>query len=332
MLEVLNETDCSYQSFVATIVEMVKAKMGEDYTVQVYKVIKNNSLELDSLILLMEGRSFAPNIYLQPYYEAYLDGISMEEIADRLCCVYRDCPPPVTGGDFDYTFEAVKKNIVYRLINYEKNQKLLEKVPYLQFLDFAITFHCLVHYGQDGIGTIRITNEHISHWKVSLEELKELAAENTRNQFPPMIRSMDEVLRRMMDDSDGQDGEKEVFRKTSLEAPREASMDEILDELVRNKEGSKKMYILTNSQGINGATCLLYGDILKNFSNHLKSDLFILPSSIHEIILVPDDCSVSKERLRDMVIDVNQNQVAKEEVLSDQVYYYSREKDAISFA
>ncbi len=325
MLEVLKETDCSYQSFVATIVEMVKAKMGEDYTIQIYKVIKNNSLELDSLILLKEGRSFAPNIYLQPYYEAYLDGISMEEIADRLCCVYRDCSPPVPGRDFNYTFEAVKNNVVYRLINYEKNQKLLEKVPHLKFLDFAITFHCLVHYGQDGIGTIRITNEHISHWKVSLEELEELAAENTINQFPPRIRSMDEVIRRMMDDGDGKNGDcKEVLRGTSL--------DESLEELTLGKEGSRKMYILTNSQGINGATCMLYRDVLKDFSNHLKSDLFILPSSIHEIILVPYACSISKELLRDMVIDVNRNQVAKEEVLSDQVYYYSRERDAISFA
>lgn len=317
MLEVLKETDSSYDSFIANIMQMVMARMGEDYTAQIYKVTKNNSLELDSLILLKEGKSFAPNIYLQPYYEAYLDGISMEEVTDRLCSIYHNCSEPIVGKDFDYAFEAIKKNIVYRLINFEKNRKLLKKIPHLKFLNFAVTFHCVVHLGQDGVGTIRITNEHISHWKVTLEELEKQAAENTQIQFPPTIRSMDEVIRKMMNESNGSD---------------EDYSEEIIKEIIQNKENSKRMYVLTNSQGINGATCLLYNDVLKNFSNQLKSDLFILPSSIHEVILVPYDCSIDKEVLRNMVVDVNQNQVANEEVLSDQVYYYSRIDDSISIA
>ena len=317
MIEVLKESDSGYDSFIANIMEMVKTKMGKDYTAQIYKVTKNNSLELDSLILLKEGKSFAPNIYLQPYYQAYLDGISMEEVTDRLCSIYQNCSAPIIGKDFNYTFEAIKNNIVYRLINREKNSKLLKKIPHLQFLDFAITFHCLVHHGQDGIGTIRITNDHISHWKVNLEELEKLAAENTKVQFPPTIRSMDEVIRKMMNESNGNDGD---------------YSEEIINEIIQNKENSKRMYVLSNSQGINGATCLLYSDILKNFSNHLKTDLFILPSSIHEVILVPFECSIDKELLRNMVVDVNQNQVASEEVLSDQVYYYSRDNDTISIA
>ncbi len=317
MLEVLKETDCSYNSFIANIMEMVKARMGKDYTAQICKVTKNNSLELDSLILLKEGKSFAPNIYLQPYYEAYLDGISMEEVTKRLCTIYHNCEAPIVDKDFDYSFEAVKKNIVYRLINREQNENLLKKIPHLLFLDFAITFHCLVHHGQDGIGTIRITNEHITNWKVTLEELEQLAAENTIIQFPPTIRSMAEVIRKMMNESNGNDVD---------------YSDDIMNEIIQSKESSKRMYVLTNSQGINGATCLLYNDVLKNFSNHLKSDLFILPSSIHEVILIPNHSSIDKELLRDMVVDVNQNQVANEEVLSNQVYFYSKEDDTISIA
>jgi hypothetical protein len=317
MIEVLKETDSGYDSFIANIMEMVKAKMGKDYTAQIYKVTKNNALELDSLILQKEGKTFAPNIYLQPYYQAYLDGISMEEVTERLCSIYHNCSSSMIGKKFDFTLEAVKKNIVYRLIHYEKNSKLLKKIPHLKLLDFAITFHCLVHHGQDGIGTIRITNEHISRWKVTLEELEKLAAENTKNQFPPTIRSMDEVIRKMMNESNGSD---------------EDYSEETINEILQNKENSKRMYVLTNSQGINGATCLLYSDVLKNFSNHIKSDLFILPSSIHEVILVPFDCSIDKEVLRNMVVDVNQNQVAKDEVLSDQVYYYSRDDDTLSIA
>lgn len=317
MIGVLKESDSGYDSFVANIMEMVKVKMGKDYTAQIYKITKNNSLELDSLILQKAGKNFASNIYLKPYYQAYLDGASMEEIAEKICSIHHNCSLPILDKEFDFTFETIKKNVVYRLTNYQRNTKLLKKVPHLKFLDLAITFHCLVHHKQDGIGTIRITNDHISRWKVTIEDLEKLAAENTRNLFPPTIRSMEEVIQTMMSESNGNN---------------EDYAEEAMNEIIRNKENSKRMYVLANSHGINGATCLLYSDVLKNFSNHLKSDLFILPSSIHEVILIPFDYTIDKDMLKNMVVDVNQNHVAREEVLSDQVYYFSRDYDAISIA
>lgn len=316
MLQLLKETGRDYNKFVEDITELVVEKMGKEYKPRIFKVTKNNSLELDSLVLLKEGKNFAPNIYLLPYYEAYREGVDIYELAERLCGIYQNCTTPLQEVDFTYSFDEMKPNIVYRLVNYDRNKKLLEKVPHIRYLDLAITFHCLVHNNADGIGTIRITSEHMELWKVSIKELQVLAVKNTIKRFPPTIRSMEDVIKKMLQEECNED-----------EFPLELEKD-----LFDNGDCSNhhKMYILSNLKGINGATCLLYDNVLMRFSEKLRSDLYILPSSIHEVIIVPFDKSISKVSLSEMVKDVNQNQVAEDEVLSDKVYYYSRENNAIT--
>lgn len=317
MQQLLKESGVDYNTFVGDITEMVQGLMGDEYSARIYKVTKNNSLELDSLVLLKEGKNFAPNIYLLPYYEAYLEGTGIDELAERLCAIYHGCSKPIAEESFNFTFEEMKPFIIYRLVSFEKNRKLLEKIPHIKYLDLAITFHCLVHNDDDGIGTIRITNEHLDLWKASVLELRELAVKNTRKRFPPVIRSMDEVIRGLVADEAGQD----------------EFSEELLEDILGNRETSadkRNMYILTNLNGINGATCMLYDNILRKFSEKVHANLFILPSSIHEVILVPDDKCISKMALTQMVRDVNRTQVANDEVLSDMVYYYSWDENAIS--
>ena len=89
MGQMVMETKIDYLSFINTICKMVKEMLGDEYQVQIHKVTKNNSLELDSLLVLQKGRDFAPNIYLQPYYESYR-GQSIQEIAERICIIYRN--------------------------------------------------------------------------------------------------------------------------------------------------------------------------------------------------------------------------------------------------
>jgi len=314
MQQVVKELESEYSTFINSITNTVSDMMGEEYTARIFKVTKNNSLELDSLVLLKEGKNFAPNIYLLPYYEAYMEGTSLKELADRLCGIYHNCSAPLVKDNFNYAFDDMKANVIYRLVNFEKNEKLLEKIPHIKYLDFAVTFHCLVHNDGDGIGTIRITNEHLEQWKVTLEDLKELAHTNTRKKFPPLIRSMEDVIKTMLKEECGEDFPLEL-------------QTELMD---NDSSEHHKMYILSNSKGINGATCLLYENVLKKFANQIHSDLFILPSSIHEIILVPYEKTISKEALTEMVRDVNRTQVAKDEVLSDRVYYYSRTNNHIA--
>lgn len=317
MQSILMETTLDYDSFINTVHLIMKERMGAGYDVQIYKVMKNNSLELHSLVVRREEISIAPNIYLKPYYEAYLQGVTLDEIIDRLCMIYDSCSSPEQNQSISYTLQEMKSYICYRLVSYEKNRKLLKTVPYFRYLDLAVTFHCLVRDDEEGIGTIRITNEHVELWGITTEELKELANSNTKRLFPATIRSMEEVLLGML--------------KGRVDSEAEDRKDSALDGGPGGRESRPKpmMYVLSNQKGINGATCLLYPEVIRSFAEELKADLYILPSSIHEIILIPADQRMKVEALNRMVEEVNRTQVAEEEVLSDHVYYYSREKDMI---
>ena len=317
MLSVLMEETMDYDSFVSTVHLIMKERMGDGYDVRIYKVMKNNSLELHSLVVRKEDINIAPNIYLKPYYESYLEGTSLEEIADRLCMIYNSCSAQEFNRGFSYTLQEMKPYIFYRLVSYEKNQRLLETVPHFRYLDLAVTFHCLVRDDEEGIGTVRITNEHMKLWGITQEELKELADRNTEKLFPASIKSMEEVLLGILKDT----------------TPGESEEMMQLLSLGRNKsEGDRQirpMYILTNRKGINGASCLLYKEVIRTFASQFQTDLYLLPSSIHEIILIPRDKNMKLEALSKMVEEVNRTQVVPEEVLSDHVYYYSLEKDSI---
>ena len=319
MLSVLMEEMLDYDSFVSTILLIMKNRMGDGYDVRIYKVMKNNSLELHSLVVRKEDKNIAPNIYLKSYYEAYLEGISLEEIADRLCMIYSSSQIPEFHQGFSYTFEEMRPYLFFRLVSYEKNQKLLETVPYFRYLDLAVTFHCLVRDDEEGIGTVRVTNEHMGLWEITLEELKNYAMLNTERLFPATIKSMEEVLLGMLKDTTPNEAE-EMRQLLSLEDRSQEAGDE---------HYRPSMYILSNKKGINGASSLLYKDVIRSFAKRHRTDLFMLPSSIHEIILIPRDKNMKIEGLSKMVEEVNRTQVAEEEVLSDHVYYYSLEKDTI---
>lgn len=318
MLQVVMEEKIGYLSFVDTVCGKVKKILGEEYQVQICKVIKNNSLELDSLVVLKEGRNYAPNIYLLPYYESYLEGTPVQEVVKRLCVIYQNQEGPILSEDFTYSLEEMKQYIIYRLVSFERNQKLLSQIPHIKYLDLAITFHCLVREDEEGIGTIRITNEHMKQWKTTTEELNTYAARNTSKRFPASIKNIGETILGLLHEERNQKSE-------------EAMAEEWMEQLIKSQQsaGNHSMYILTNQKGINGASCILYSNILFDFACQIKSDFYILPSSIHEVILVPSRKKIDKENLEQMVWEVNHTHVAPEEVLSDRVYYYSRENNAI---
>ena len=316
MSEILKESVSEYSAFATSLTKLVSEMMGEEYSVRIFKVVKNNSLELDSLVMQKEGKNFTPNIYIKPYYEAFISGVSMDEVAKRLCEIYHSCSLPISEGVLDYSFKEMESSIVYRLVNYTKNKQLMKTIPHIRYLDLAISFHCLVHNDKEGIGTIRITNHHLELWKITKQDLLEVAARNTVRIFPPVIRSMEEVIEDML---------------TQDSADAENTLEDLgeWNTLKPEKYGDNKMFVLSNSQTINGATCFLYENVLKDFSNRIQADLFILPSSIHEVILVPYHQDLSKDMLMRMVEEINQTQVPVDEVLSDQVYFYSRNSDTL---
>ena len=324
-----------YQEFLTRMKDSVMVSFGTEYRVDINHVLKNNAIELDGLIILKENERITPNIYLNSYYERYVEGEELSKLVEEIIGIYMDT---MEDGEKEalclkYEFEEMKNCIIYRLVNYNKNSKLLQEVPHIRFLDLAITFHCLVKNNNEGIGTIRITNEHMMNWETNIEELKTFARANTPEIFPAVMKSMNDVIleilkKEMKPMPYYQDADTEDNISNQLDVSAEELMDSIKAGM--EHQNCKEMYVLSNEKGINGASCLLYPDIIKELAEELETDFYILPSSIHEIILVMDNENINKYILKDMVLDVNRTQVPEEDILSDSVYFYSREKDAIS--
>lgn len=274
--------------FMEKVCRRMRDKVGAGHTVTVKKVLKNNGVCLHGLVVLADGQNASRIIYLEEFWNMYQSGVSFDEVVRRLLGVHgREALKGVEDLGFFLQFDRVKERICYRLINREKNAKLLKNIPHKDFLDLAICFF-YDYKGGHGTGTIPIRNFHMAAWGTDTEGLFALAKSNTPRLFPWKCLTIAEAM---------EDSECGIVD---------------LEEM--------PMRVLTNTARLHGASCLLYSGVLESLSQ--GRNFFILPSSIHEVILLPDEGWGSGESLRRIVGEVNVTQVDPQEVLSDSLYYY----------
>lgn len=289
-----------YESFITEVKECV-AQLCPNNDVRLEKIMKNNSCELDGLVIRRKGVDVAPTIYLNSYYSDYLNGRTIENIAAEI--VEIDCRSrlDISIDIEEYrNFKIMKNRIMYKLISFEKNTTLLEKIPYRKYLDFAIVYYCIAMESDGSCATWVITNDFLNIWNVDEDVLFETASENTDSYMPVEIKSMPEILKELMPDT---------------------YTCELSDYYEDNIDGRPMMYVATNRQKLFGAGVILYPDVLINFARQYGS-FYMLPSSIHEVIFVPDDGTINYEELKNMVQEVNSTQVQVHEFLSNMIYFY----------
>lgn len=284
----------NYEDFVCFVQTEMKEKLGKEVQVELHQIVKNNSVVRDGLSIHEKENSIAPTIYLNEFYEEYRNGMTMPDILDYIEAVYqKNRLEEPFDTEFYTDFENVKKNLACKLINQEKNQELLKQIPHLPFLDLAIVCYYKLENQEMGNGTILVFDSHRSHWGISREELLRICRANTLQILPVEFMDMKDVVKVCIEDHP--DGEDRL-----------------------------PMYILTNQENYFGAVNMIYDSVLQQAGEKLNSDFWILPSSIHECILVPSSVKMGKEELAAMVRQVNANEVAPEDYLSDSVYFYCR--------
>lgn len=275
------------REFAEKVQKAVALVLGEEYKVKLQEVRKNNGVFLQGLIILKEKQNVSPTIYLQPFWEAYEEGVTLLEVVTRILQIYKeDVPRDNIDMTFFRDFDKVKDRICYRLIHAERNEELLKEIPYVPFLDLAICFYYAYEGEALGNGSILIHNSHMGMWKTNIAELMCLAQHNTPRLFPWECGSMESIV------------------------------GEIKEEI--------PLYIVTNKQKIHGAACILYPNLLTGIGEGMNANFYILPSSVHEVILLTDSGNESQVQLRKMIAEVNRTQVEPEEVLSDSLYYFDR--------
>lgn len=305
-----------YEEFLKNVKSQLEAKLGDSHTFAIRQVTKNNGLVLDGLCISLRGEKIAPTIYLNDYYSKFRSGTSIPSIVEHILNLYQE---NTELPDIDLNrltdFSLLKDKIAFKLIHHQSNLGLLKEIPHIPYLDLAIVFYILLESCVEGQMTALVLNEHMNMWNLTPQNLYEIAKVNTPRCLPPVIKNMTDVLKE--------------FAKTNL---GDQFRDQLFDDIKRADEGIPPLFVLSNESGYYGAGCMLYENVLKLFSESTDSDFIILPSSIHEVLLIPshnpDDC----QELSVMVSNINQTGVSLEDRLSNQVYYYRREENKISLA
>lgn len=292
-----------------------RPELKETAKVTIETIIKNNGKKLSALSIKEEDTSIVPTIYLEYHYQDYVNGKAMEECIEDMLLIYdRFHLPKGMMFDLPLDYEDTKRSIVAKLVNYRMNEELLRDIPYFRYGDLAVTFAISVHSEEMGTGLIRITRDLMKDWNVDEEELLECSLENMQLFDEPEIVGM-----YLFTDEEGN-----AYLEEG-ELP-----DEITEDLPDKIDAG--MYVLTNESKFLGATGLLRLDLIQSFADRAGKNIFIIPSSIHELILVPDFGRVRVDEMRDMVKTVNSTQLKREDILSNNVYYYDRKNHKISVA
>lgn len=307
-----------YEQFQKAVKESLKERLGSGYSLTLQSVTKNNGLILNGICISKANENTAPAIYLQNFYEIYKKGTPFSQVLDEILDLYQSQHlPEECFLEELHSLNPLTDRIMFRLINESANESLLSDLPHLSYpdLDLAIIFCLSLSKSEDHLFSALIHKSHQKLWNLSTEDLFNAANSNTPRLFPARIQSLMDVI-------------KEIAGKASDAEIKEEDWDGFFEP----SPLSPPMYVLTNSHGAHGAACMFYEGILKDFAERTGGDLIILPSSIHEVLLIPYSNHISYEELAKTVFSINQEEVAKEDRLSNHIYLYSKSQEQLSIA
>lgn len=287
----------NFKEFTESIVELLEQKAEETCTVKVIEVIKNNDIHLTGIVIMRESDNICPTIYLEEPYRQYQNGASLEETAEEIMAAYEKhaCHANLDIGFFK-DFSMVKDRIFHKVINYEKNKELLKEVPHFRWHDLAVVFYYAMEEPALGKASILLHNSHLEMWEKTAEEIYSTARHNMKQKMPELLMPMPKLLEEM----------------AGIEL-----------------EESVPLYVLTNSEKMFGASAMLYSEKMGELADRLGTDLLILPSSTHEVLLLPEPEDREYGFYRQMVKEVNTTQVDPEEILSFNLYRYDRQNEEV---
>ncbi len=292
-----------YLEFVRIIEKEINHSLKGGMKAKLHTTIKNNSQKKIGIIVERPDVNISPTIYLEDYFIAYHHGIEIKEISKQILNFYEaiKCDQSWNTDALD-SYSAIRKKIVFKVVNTEKNQAFLNCVPHIDFLDLSLVFYVLLEANKEGTATMVIQNDNMENWGICLQELLLTAIENVNDLLPPQLFTMKEVIEEL----------KDSVQKKNMNILEKGLEDH-----------NEVMYILSNPFRNLGAACMAYPGVLKMIGEILETDYYLLPSSVHEVIIVPKRQDLNIQEMTAMVKEVNSKLVEPEEILSDHAYYYS---------
>lgn len=300
--------DADLETFMAWVRDAISSIFPGMLDLKLTTTEKNNGVLYHTLIVKMKGSNIGANIYMDQYFNRYkADSDSVSVISEIANIIKKNVTEEteekklITNNASNITdFNSVKDKIVMVLVNAEKNRKRLENVPHRMINDLAIIYKIIFAEDENRIISGEVKTPLLQAWGINEKKLHELALKNTDRMFPPTIRTINEVINDICE------------RNSSLSM---ASLPPLPRE--------QQMYVVSNQNCVNGAINAFREDVLTDLANKIGPDLYIIPSSIHECIIISTDFG-DPDEASEMVHFVNADSVQEEEQLSDHVYIFSK--------
>ena len=293
------------KEFAEQVREEVAARLDDTYEVSVNEVLKNNGVKYTGLVI-RNGGVVAPTIYVDGAFRAFTErGYDMEMIVDGIMDKFNEADMVSFDASNLTGFDKAKGRICFQLVNATRNEELLANTPHKQVAgDLCKIYVIMAGEFDDGIASAKINNSLMERWGVTLEDIDKIANENTPNLLPASVRSITSVMAELMG----------------------------VDEEELNEVGALPIDVATNRNRTNGAGVILYDNILKEYADKVGTDVYILPSSIHETLLVPATDAVDRDALARMVPCINSTELEAIDFLSDNIFMYHRDTAEITVA
>lgn len=300
-----------YQEFLCVVEKKMNQKLEGGVTASIQIAVKNNGRIKKGIMIENPAVNISPTIYLEEFYEQFQQGEPLDNIIRSVINFYESVKyeEPWDIKKIE-CYQEVRDKIVFKVIHTKRNQEMLRCVPHIGMLDLSIVFYVLLEAEKNGTAVILVRNEHLEYWGIEKEVLFPLACGNAKRLLEASLMTMRETVEEILD--------------PGCEIPHNL-LKESVDAGIKT-EGKDVMYILTNTIRSFGAACMLYPEVLETAGKVLEENYYILPSSVHEVILVPESQSPDPEKMTAMIRSVNETQVEEEDQLSDHAYYYDRRK------
>ncbi|MGN0672912.1 MAG: DUF5688 family protein, partial [Anaerovoracaceae bacterium] len=290
------------EEFLQELKTQIKDYLPEEYRnaeMQVEKVYKLSE-EYTGLIIRAENQTAAPTINVDRLYEAYKCGESIDQILRKSAEIIGS-GTPAFETDILTDYEKARDHLFIRVCSAERNKEMLEGIPHRIEEDLAVTYHLLLTQNDNGFGSAMIMNSLMDMYGVTAEQLHQDAVNSSMKLFEPCLFDMEEMLFNSFEDK----------AENLLEGDRSVA--------------DRGMLVLSNSEKMHGAGSLFYPGVLDRVAELVEGNFYILPSSVHETIIVSENKDFEVEQLKALVTSANQELVSPEERLTDQVYHYDSE-------
>lgn len=264
-----------------------------DYSFSWYTANKNN-ITKKGLMISEKGKSVSLTVYFEQSYQEYLGGRPLSDISKEIIELSVERGYPDISKMHLKDYEKMKEKLRVRMVGKERNEAFLEEGPYKVHSMGAEIVYVELKRTEEGAMGFHVTHENLQEWGVSASEIFETALENSQREESVRFRSMTVEVASIM----------------GTEAPEEGPLNK------------KELHVLSNQSRDHGAAVLLYPGVLEEVHRKMEGDYYILPSSVHEVIILSKETHFTPAELRKMVVDINREQVPLEDRLGNDVYEF----------